>query len=121
MTNAIAQVTVAAGRVQTILETDEVIPERPNARPATFVRGEIAFDHVGFQYLDGAPVLRDVSFRIQPGQFIGVVGPTGSGKSTIASLIPRFYDPTRGAITIDGVDIRDFQLQALREHFGFVL
>ena len=62
-----------------------------------------------------------MSFRIQPGQFIGVVGPTGSGKSTIASLIPRFYDPTRGAISIDGVDIRDFRLQGLREHFGFVL
>ena len=62
MTNAIAQVTVQPGALQTILETDEVIPERPNARPATFVRGEIAFDHVGFQYLDGAPVLRDVAF-----------------------------------------------------------
>jgi subfamily B ATP-binding cassette protein MsbA len=121
MTNAMAQVAVAAERVQTILETDEVIPERPNARPARFRHGEIAFDHVAFQYVAGSPVLADVSFRILPGQFVGVVGPTGSGKSTIASLVPRFYDPTGGAITIDGVDIREFQLQGLRQQFGFVL
>jgi subfamily B ATP-binding cassette protein MsbA len=121
MTNAIAQVAVAVERVQGILETDEVIPERSNARPAEFPRGEIAFDHVAFEYVAGSRVLSDVSFRILPGQFVGVVGPTGSGKSTIASLIPRFYDPTGGAITIDGVDIREFQLQGLRQHFGFVL
>jgi subfamily B ATP-binding cassette protein MsbA len=121
MTNAIAQVAVAAERVQAILETDEMIPERPNARPARFQQGEIAFDHVAFAYVPGSPVLADVSFRILPGQFVGVVGPTGSGKSTIASLIPRFYDPTGGAITIDAVDIREFQLQGLRQHFGFVL
>lgn len=121
MTNAIAQVAVAAERVQLILETDQVIPERPRARPAEFPRGEIAFEHVAFEYVPGSPVLADVSFRILPGQFVGVVGPTGSGKSTIASLIPRFYDPTGGAIAIDGVNIREFQLQGLRQHFGFVL
>ena len=121
MTNAMAQVAVAAERVQTILETDEVIPERRDARPAVFPRGEIAFEHVAFQYAAGSPVLKDVSFRVAPGQFVGIVGPTGSGKSTIASLIPRFYDPTGGAITVDGVDIREFKLQSLRCHFGFVL
>ncbi|MBZ5622695.1 MAG: ABC transporter ATP-binding protein/permease [Acidobacteriia bacterium] len=121
MTNAIAQVAVAAERVQAILETDQVIPELPNARPADFPRGEIAFNHVAFEYVPGSRVLADVTFRISPGQFVGVVGPTGSGKSTIASLIPRFYDPGGGAITIDGVDIREFQLQSLRQHFGFVL
>lgn len=121
MTNAITQVAVAAERVQTILETDEVIPERLNARPAGFQRCEIAFDHVAFEYVAGSPVLTDVSFRIVPGEFVGVVGPTGSGKSTVASLVPRFYDPTGGAITIDGTDIREFQLQGLRQHFGFVL
>jgi ABC-type multidrug transport system fused ATPase/permease subunit len=121
MTNAMAQVSVAAERVQTILETDEVIPERPGARPARFERGEIVFDHVAFEYVAGSPVLEDVSFRILPRQFVGVVGPTGSGKSTVASLVPRFYDPTSGAIKIDGVDIREFQLQSLRHRFGFVL
>jgi subfamily B ATP-binding cassette protein MsbA len=121
MTNAVTQVAVAAERVQAILETDEVIPERPNARPAIFPHGEIAFEHVAFEYVAGSPVLTDVSFRISPGQFVGVVGPTGSGKSTVASLVPRFYEPTGGAITIDGADIREFQLQGLRQHFGFVL
>jgi len=121
MTNAVTQVAVAAERVQAILETDDVIPERPNARRARFPRGEIAFEHVAFEYVAGSPVLADVSFRIMPGQFVGVVGPTGSGKSTVASLVPRFYDPTGGAITIDGVDVREFQLLGLRQHFGFVL
>jgi subfamily B ATP-binding cassette protein MsbA len=121
MTNATAQVAVAAERVQTILETDEVIPERPNPRPARIQRGEIAFEHVAFEYVAGSPVLADVSFRILPGQFVGVVGPTGSGKSTVASLVPRFYDPTGGMITMDDVDIREFELQGLRQHFGLVL
>lgn len=121
MTNAMAQVGVAVERVQSILQTDEVIAEKPRARPAIFHRGEIVFDRVVFQYESGAPVLSDVSFRILPGQFVGIVGPTGSGKSTVASLIPRFYDPTDGSIAIDGVDIRDYQLQGLRQNFGFVL
>jgi len=121
MTNAIAQTAVAVERVQEILKTDEIIPERPNARTPKFLRGDIVFDRVAFGYDTKAPVLRDVSFRIEPGQFVGIVGPTGSGKSTIISLIPRFYDPTGGRILIDGVDVRDYRLQGLRQHFGFVL
>jgi len=121
MTNAMAQVAVAAERVQAILETDDVIPERPNARPPNFRRGDIAFEHVAFHYVANAPVLSDVSFRVEPGQFVGIVGPTGSGKSTIASLLPRFYDPTGGRITIDGTDIRDFQLRGFRQNFALVL
>src|SRR5579871_4719061 len=92
-----------------------------NARPPKFQRGEISFHHVAFRYDAEAPVLSDVNFRIEPGQFVGIVGPTGSGKSTIISLIPRFYDPTGGTIAIDGVDVREYQLQGLRQHFGFVL
>ena len=121
MTNAIAQTAVATERIQSILVTNQVIPERPNARIPKSLRGEIAFEHVSFRYDSEAPVLVDVSFRINPGQFVGIVGPTGSGKSTIISLIPRFYDPTDGRITIDGVDTRDYQLQGLRRQFGFVL
>jgi subfamily B ATP-binding cassette protein MsbA len=119
-TNAIAQTAVAVDRVQAILQTDEIIPERPNAPVPRSIRGEIVFDHVAFRY-DKAPVLRDVSFRVEAGQFVGIVGPTGSGKSTIISLIPRFYDPTSGSIRIDGVDVRDYQLQGLRQNFAFVL
>jgi subfamily B ATP-binding cassette protein MsbA len=121
MTNSIAQTAVAAERIQAILETDEIIPERPGARIPKSVRGEITFDHVSFRYDSEAPVLRDVSFRIDPGQFVGIVGPTGGGKSTIISLIPRFYDPNAGRVMIDGVDVREYQLQGLRQQFGFVL
>jgi subfamily B ATP-binding cassette protein MsbA len=121
MTNSIAQTAVAAERIQAILETEEIIHERPNARIPKFLRGEIIFDHVDFRYDSDSLVLRNVNFRIEPGQFVGVVGPTGSGKSTIISLLPRFYDPTAGRILIDGVDIRDYQLQGLRKQFGFVM
>jgi len=121
MTNVTAQAGVAVERLQAVLKTDETIPQRVDARDAIFQNGEISFEHVAFQYAGGPPVLSDVSFRILPGQFVGIVGPTGSGKSTIASLIPRFYDATGGSITIDGVDIRDVQLQGLRQHFAFVL
>jgi ABC-type multidrug transport system fused ATPase/permease subunit len=121
MTNSLAQTAVAADRIQAILATDEIIPERPNACIPKALRGEITFDHVAFGYASEDPVLRDVSFRIEPGQFVGVVGPTGSGKSTVISLIPRFYDATGGRVMLDGVDVRDYKLQALRQQFGFVL
>ena len=67
------------------------------------------------------PVLRDVSFSIEPGQVVGIVGPTGSGKSTVLSLLPRFYDPAEGRVLIDGIDIADYKLAALRDQIGFVL
>lgn len=121
MTNSIAQTSVAAERIRTILETDDIIRERPNARVPKHLRGEIVFDRVAFGYEAGVPVLRDVSFQVKPGEFIGIVGPTGSGKSTLASLVPRFYDVTDGRVLIDGVDVRDYQLHGLREEFAFVL
>jgi len=85
------------------------------------VRGAIRFDQVKFSYNSDVPVLQGVSFSIEPGQLVGVVGPTGGGKSTIISLIPRFYDPTSGAIEIDGMDVRDYKLQWLRSQIGYVL
>jgi len=121
MTNTIAQTAVAGDRVQAILKTDEIIPERTNALAPGVLRGEIVFDRAAFRYEDDAPVLTNVNFRVEPGQFVGVVGPTGSGKSTVISMIPRFYDPVRGKVLIDGVDVRDYQLQGLRRNFGFVL
>jgi ABC-type multidrug transport system fused ATPase/permease subunit len=121
MTNTIAQVAVGFERVQEICDADQVIPERPTpAEPPAF-RGEIAFEHVAFAYDPAAPVLRDITFTISPGQIVGVVGPTGSGKSTLVGLIPRFRDPDAGRITIDGVDIRDYKLHGLRTQIGFVL
>ena len=121
MTNAIAQTAIGLERIQRILDADMVIPERPGARAEGPQHGDIRFERVAFGYDPSRPVLRDVSFTVASGQHVGIVGPTGSGKSTIASLIPRFYDPTSGCITIDGVDLRDYRLAALRHQIGFVL
>jgi len=121
MTNTIAQTSVALERIQAILAADEVIPEHPDATDPGTLRGEITFEHVAFGYGDVAPVLRDVNFTIKPGQVVGIVGPTGGGKSTVVSLIPRFYDPTAGRVLIDGSDIREWKLVSLRREVGFVL
>jgi ABC-type multidrug transport system fused ATPase/permease subunit len=121
MTNAIAQAAVGVERIRGILDADTIIPERPDAREPQALTGEIEFDHVAFAYSADAPVLTDVSFHIKAGQMVGVVGTTGGGKSTIVSLIPRFYDPTAGAVKIDGVDIRDYKCHALRDQIGYVL
>ncbi len=120
MNNSIAQTAVAVERIRTILDADAVLPEKPDAREQP-VRGEIVFDHVAFAYDESCPVLRDVTFTVKPGQMIGVVGPTGGGKSTIMSLIPRFYDPSAGRVLVDGIDVRDYRLQPLRNQIGYVL
>ncbi len=120
MNNSIAQTAVAVERIRTILDADSVLPEKPDGREQV-IQGDIAFDHVAFAYDETCPVLRDVSFTVKPGQMIGVVGPTGGGKSTIMSLIPRFYDPSAGSIQIDGIDVRDYHLQSLRDQIGYVL
>jgi len=120
-TNAIAQAAVGVERVQAILETDTILPERSDAFDPRFLKGDIAFEHVGFGYSADNPVLKDVSFKIDPGQMVGIVGPTGSGKSTVVSLIPRFYDPQKGSVKIDGRDVRDYKVNPLREQIGYVL
>ena len=121
MTNVVAQAAVGVDRVKAILDTDTAISERPNARNPAAVRGEIVFEHVAFEYDKDTRVLRDVNFRIRPGEFVGLVGATGGGKSTVVSLIPRFYDPITGVVKVDGVDIREYKLQGLRDQIGFVL
>jgi ABC-type multidrug transport system fused ATPase/permease subunit len=121
MTSAIAQTTVALERIQKILSADEIIREKPDARDPKTVKGAIAFEHVAFRYEDDPLVLRDVSFTIEPGQVIGVVGPTGSGKSTVLSLIPRFYDPAAGRVLLDGAAVDDFKVAGLRSQVGYVL
>jgi subfamily B ATP-binding cassette protein MsbA len=120
MNNSIAQTAVAVERIRTILDADAVLPEKADANEQK-IKGEIVFEHVAFAYDASCPVLRDVSFTVKPGQMIGVVGPTGGGKSTIMSLIPRFYDPSAGAVLVDSVDVRDYRLQALRDQIGYVL
>ena len=121
MTNAVAATNVALERIRSILDLGVTIPERPDAREPRPFQGAITFEHVAFSYKPEARVLADIAFTISPGQFVGVVGQTGSGKSTIVSLIPRFYDPTAGRIMIDGTDIREYTLQGMRRQIGFVL
>src|SRR6201996_4744212 len=120
MNNSIAQTAVAVERIRMILDADAILPEKPDAHEQP-IHGEIVFDHVAFAYDESCPVLRDVNFTVQAGQMIGVVGPTGGGKSTIMSLIPRFYDPSAGAVLVDGIDVRDYRLQTLRDQIGYVL
>jgi ABC-type multidrug transport system fused ATPase/permease subunit len=120
-TNAIAQVAVGAERVRAILDTDTIIPEKPDGIEPTTLLGEIEFRNVAFGYDPTTPILTDVSFKIKPGEFVGIVGPTGAGKSTIVSLIPRFYDVLAGAVFIDGNDVRDYKLKPLRDQIGYVL
>jgi subfamily B ATP-binding cassette protein MsbA len=121
MTNAIAQVSVSIERVSAILDTKNSVEERDDAVEPQSIQGELCFSDVTFSYDDEKPILRGVTFTAKPGELVGLVGHTGSGKSTIVSLIPRFYDPSEGSVKIDGVDVRDYRLQGIRNHIGFVL
>ena len=121
MTNTIAQTAVGVERVRAILEASDVIEERVGAREPQPLKGEIKFENVAFAYNKDAPVLTDVNFEIKAGQMVGVVGPTGGGKSTIVSLSPRFYDPSAGKVSVDGVDIRDYKIHGLRNQIAYVL
>jgi ABC-type multidrug transport system fused ATPase/permease subunit len=121
MTNTIAQTNVALERIESILDIEIAVQERTTAREPDRFRGAIRFEHVAFSYSRDAAVLQDLDFAIEPGQFVGIVGPTGSGKSTLISLIPRFYDPASGRILIDGVDVRELTLRGIRRQIGFVL
>lgn len=120
--NLLQSAMASSERVFRLLDTAVSVPEpaRPT-RLAEPVRGEIEFDGVWFRYAPSDPwVLRDVSFRVPAGRTVAIVGHTGAGKSTIISLLLRFYDPTRGRITLDGVDLRELALTDLRAQFGFV-
>ncbi len=121
MTSTIAQVTVALERIEAILETDTIIPQKSNAVHPGKLKGNIVFEHVSFSYNAETPIIKDFNLDICCGQRIGICGPTGCGKSTIVSLIARFYDPVSGRILIDGTDISDFTIDGLREQIGFVL
>jgi ATP-binding cassette subfamily B protein len=121
MTDAYSKAAVGFERIQEILHTDREVADLAGARPAPRFRGRIEFDRVSFHYEPGTPVLREVSLRIEPGQTAALVGPTGAGKTTIISLIPRFYDPVSGIVRIDGQDVRRMILKSLRQQISFVL
>ena len=117
-----SQASASAGRIFEILDTKNEVADKPTAVPLPSVQGKVAFDNVTFRYFGGGdPVLSEVSFEAEPGQTVALLGATGSGKTTIINLIPRFYDPTEGRVTIDGLDIRDVTLETLRSQIGIVL
>lgn len=116
-----ARATSCGSRLFEILDLQPEVADKPGAPPLTPTEGVLKFDHVDFAYERGGKlILSDISFEVGQGQTLGIVGPPGAGKSTIANLVPRFYDVTGGAITIDGVDIRDVTLASLREYVGLV-
>jgi len=121
MTDSYSKALVGYERIQEILETEREVKDLPKAKRAPRLRGEIEFDHVSFSYSPESPILEDLSLVIKPGKVAAFVGPTGAGKTTIISLIPRFYDPTSGVIKIDGVDVRQFTQRSLRQQISFVL
>lgn len=110
----------AAGRIYAIAdeEPDLVSPEEPT--PLGRIEGEIRFEGVTFAYPGGEPVLRGLDLHIRPGETLGILGPVASGKSTLVSLIPRYYDPDEGRVLVDGVDVRELDLEKLRSQIGFV-
>ncbi|MCT6924913.1 ABC transporter ATP-binding protein [Metasolibacillus sp.] len=107
-------------RFRDLIDQEPEIQDRENAVDVPALHGDIAFDHVSFNYDQSKPVLKDISFSLNAGETIAFVGPSGAGKTTICSLIPRFYDVSDGAITIDGMDIRDMTQKSLREQIGIV-
>ncbi len=110
-----------AERVMAILDAPAEIQDVPGAVQLDHVNGEISFDHVSFSYVEGVPVLDDISFNVKPGEMLALVGPTGVGKTTITELISRFYEPDQGKILIDGHDIHSVTLETLRRNISCVL
>ena len=110
-----------AERIFQVLDADPSVADLPEALPLAAIKGRVKFDNVSFSYQPDKPVLLDVNLEVQPGQTIALVGPTGAGKTTIISLLSRFYDVTAGAISIDGHDIRSVQQQSIRSQLGIVL
>jgi ATP-binding cassette subfamily B protein len=121
MSDTVSKAAVGYERIDELLRTESRVRDLPNAVPAPHFKGGIEFDHVSFSYDNGQPVLKNVSMRVEPGQIAAIVGPSGTGKTTIANLIARFYDPLAGAIKIDGRDIRGYSLKSLRDQISFVL
>jgi ATP-binding cassette, subfamily B, bacterial len=112
---------VGLERIFGVLETERSVRDMPDARPAGPFRGHIEFEHVSFGYRAKNLVLKHISFRIEPGQIVALVGSTGAGKTTLASLIPRFNDPTQGSVRVDGRDVRSYTLASLRSQIALVL
>ena len=121
MSDTISKAVVARERMLEVLNVDSRVRDLPGATRAPRFKGGIEFSRVTFGYDDGTTVLNDVSIRIEPGQFAAIVGPSGTGKTTMVSLIPRFYDPASGEVRIDGTDVRHYTLKSLRDQVSLIL
>jgi ATP-binding cassette subfamily B protein len=107
-------------RLFTVLDAVPTVTDRAGAVALPKIEGRLRFEHVGFRYREDKPLLTDVSFEARPGQLVALVGPSGAGKSTLSYLIPRFYDPSSGAVTLDGHDLRDVTLESLQAQVAMV-
>jgi ATP-binding cassette subfamily B multidrug efflux pump len=123
MVAILAAAQASANRIQQVLDSPPDVQDRPGAQQLTDVAGRLAFEDVCFSYSPECqePVLSNINLTAQPGQTVAILGATGSGKSTLINLIPRFYDVTEGRVTIDGIDVRDVTLDSLRKHIGVAL
>jgi ATP-binding cassette subfamily B protein len=119
--NSAGEAVAGGQRLFEVLDVDEEIKSPPNAIPAPTLTGRVTFDHVTFSYRGDRDQLSNVSFEAQPNQVIALIGPTGSGKTSLVNLIPRFYDATSGAVCVDGLDIKTLDLKSLRSQIGIVL
>jgi ATP-binding cassette subfamily B protein len=119
--NLLQAAMASSERIFKLLDTPVTIVDPPQPQPLLEPRGQVEFHQVGFAYKDDHKILHDVSFAIEPGETVAVVGHTGAGKTTLTNLLLRFYDIQEGSITFDGIDIRDLRLRDLRRNFGIVL
>jgi ABC-type multidrug transport system fused ATPase/permease subunit len=110
-----------AVRLFSLLDTESLIKDAPDAKELEHIAGHVTFEQVSFAYGNGVEVLHDIAIEAHPGQVIALLGPTGSGKSTLLNLLPRFYDVTKGRVTVDGYDVRSVTQLSLRHNIGFVL
>jgi ATP-binding cassette subfamily B protein len=112
--------TASGERIFEVMDEPEEISEQPDATEMPPGDGQVRYEHITFEYAPGRPVLHDIDLELEPGKTVALIGHTGSGKTTLASLVPRFYDVTQGRLTIDGADVRDVKLQSLRREIGIV-
>lgn len=119
--NSLITATAYLERIFETMDVEPDIKDKPDAIEMPPIKGSVDFDHVNFRYEEGKNILTDVTFHVDPGQSIALVGPTGAGKTTIINLLSRFYDVNEGAVTIDGTDVRDVTLQSLRSQMGVML
>ncbi|HHY97415.1 MAG TPA: ABC transporter ATP-binding protein [Firmicutes bacterium] len=121
LVNVLGQAQTAAKRIFEILDSPPAVESRKDAIVLRDMKGHVRFENVSFSYGDGPPILKNINLEVKPGETVAILGETGSGKTSLISLIPRFYDVTAGRVTVDGHDVRDLDLKSLRRNIGIAL